>query len=69
MSHHHIEREIKEGLRDEDGNCLHLTGYWINKSIGNFRCYTCQFQFWLRDLKRNKQHDKRRRIEVWEADR
>lgn len=25
--------------------CQHLTGYWINKPHGNFRCIACQCQF------------------------
>lgn len=32
----------------EDGldvPCKHLTGYWINKKDGNFRCLDCQCQF------------------------
>lgn len=59
----HIEREIKEGLRDAEGNCLHLSGYWINKGAGNWRCYTCQYQMWPGDT----QPDARRKIERWEG--
>ncbi len=40
-------------------------GYWINKGAGNFRCYHCGIQFWLREMKRPTPHS---RIEVWEGD-
>jgi hypothetical protein len=29
--------------------CKHLTGYWINKAMRNFRCYECQCQFHIGD--------------------
>jgi len=57
----HIEQQIKEGLRDADGECQCLSGYWINRSVGNWRCYTCGYQKWPGDVK----PDKRRQIEVW----
>jgi hypothetical protein len=46
--------------------CLHLTGYWINKAWGNFRCYEYQCHFHIGD---NLPADHPTAgIEVWEAD-
>jgi len=30
--------------------CEHLSGMWINKKTGNFRCLGCGFQYFLKDL-------------------
>ena len=42
--------------------CQHLTGYWINYRV-NFRCYGCQCQFDIRELRPTS----KRRIETWTA--
>lgn len=34
--------------------CDHLTGYWINQSAGQFRCFDCGFQFNTRDVSPNE---------------
>jgi hypothetical protein len=45
--------------------CKHLTGYWINKAMRNFRCYQCQYQFHIGDdLPANHPT---KGIEVWEG--
>ncbi len=41
--------------------CLHLTGYWINRKAGTFRCYGCQCQFTESHLAPRRN----RRIERW----
>ena len=43
--------------------CLHLTGYWIDRKAGRFRCYTCGCQFTESYLSPRRN----RRIEKWKA--
>lgn len=60
-------RKIAQVPLEQLESCKHLTGYWINKPIGNFlgnfRCYECQCQFHIGDnLPANYPT---RGIEVW----
>ncbi len=57
-----VERAIEARLH-ESKSCEHLSGYWINKEAGNFRCYRCGFQFFTREVEPNK----KRKIERWAA--
>ena len=41
--------------------CLHLSGYWIDKAAGRFRCYGCGCQFTESYLAPRRN----RRIERW----
>lgn len=58
---------LPAGSEISDPNCRQSDdgeheGYWINKAAGNFRCYHCGFQFFLREMIQPTPED---RIEVW----
>ncbi len=57
-----VDRAIGARLQEREG-CQHLSGYWINKETGNFRCYRCGFQFFTKEVEPNK----KRKIERWTA--
>lgn len=48
-----------EQVLERAKTCAHLTGYWINKAIGQFRCYQCGCQHNVADVAANA----RRRLE------
>lgn len=61
-----IARAKKTRIGDEPPqSCPHLTGYWIDRHRGSFRCYTCGFQYRLADL--TDPNNPERKIEVWQA--
>lgn len=52
--------EIHMAAPEKKEECEHLTGRWISMN-NSFRCYTCGYQFRVRDIPKNP----KRRIERW----
>lgn len=60
---HDLDKAVAFAAEVQD-ICLHLTGYWINKRAGNFRCYKCGCQFHTKELAKLPKGLKRD-IEIW----
>jgi hypothetical protein len=65
LSREDFTRLFNEHQAEQEAECQHLTGYWINKNptIMTFRCYECGCQFSALEIPKNR----KRRIERWNA--